>query len=77
MDACVRHMDLHVEYEPEWESAFTLQLKFADALSMFQDWCRADVSSNLTFGINYKFHVIFNEIFNFSRRKLANFLILE
>ena len=55
----MRHMDLHVEYEPEWESAFTLQLKFADALFMFQDWCRADVSS---IDITYKFHVIFNEI---------------
>ena len=45
MDAVTRQTSQHVEYEPEWEGAFNLQLKLADVMTMLIDWCSTDVSS--------------------------------
>jgi len=44
MDGVMRHTSQHVEYEPEWEGAFNLQLKLSDILTIVQDWCATDVS---------------------------------
>jgi len=44
MDGVTRQASQHVEYEPEWESAFNLQLKLSDILTIVQDWCATDVS---------------------------------
>ena len=44
MDSVTRQTNQHVEYEPEWEGAFNLQLKLADILTMIVDWCSTDVS---------------------------------
>ena len=43
MDAVVRQVTQHVEFEPEWESAFNLQLKLADVLMLMAEWCGSDV----------------------------------
>ncbi|KAF3831540.1 hypothetical protein GH733_000352 [Mirounga leonina] len=32
----------HIEMEPEWEAAFTLQMKLTHVISMMQDWCALD-----------------------------------
>lgn len=44
MDAVVRQVGQHVEFEPEWEGAFNLQLKLADVISAIIEWCSTDVS---------------------------------
>ncbi|XP_061601978.1 E3 ubiquitin-protein ligase UBR2 isoform X2 [Cololabis saira] len=42
MDPVVRQVGQHIEMEPEWEAAFTLQMKLSPVISMIQDWCRSD-----------------------------------
>jgi len=48
MDGVTRQTSQHVEYEPEWEGAFNLQLKLSDILTVVQDWCATDVGSCAT-----------------------------
>uniref|UniRef100_A0A3B4UIU4 E3 ubiquitin-protein ligase n=1 Tax=Seriola dumerili TaxID=41447 RepID=A0A3B4UIU4_SERDU len=42
MDPVVRQVGQHIEMEPEWEAAFTLQMKLTHIISMIQEWCSAD-----------------------------------
>lgn len=42
MDAVVRQVGQHIEMEPEWEAAFTLQMKLTPIISMIQDWTGTD-----------------------------------
>ena len=44
MDGVTRQTSQHVEYEPEWEGAFNLQIKLSDVITIVQDWCATDVS---------------------------------
>lgn len=44
MDPVVRQVGQHIEMEPEWEAAFTLQMKLTHIISMIQEWCATDVS---------------------------------
>lgn len=44
MDPITRQVGQHIEMEPEWEAAFTLQMKLTLVISMMQDWCALDVS---------------------------------
>jgi len=44
MDPITRQVGQHIEMEPEWEAAFTLQMKLTHVISMMQDWCALDVS---------------------------------
>ena len=44
MDPVTRQVGQHIEMEPEWEAAFTLQMKLTHVISMMQDWCALDVS---------------------------------
>ena len=44
MDAVIRQVGVHLEYEPEWEGAFNLQLKQDDVITEFLEWCGTDVS---------------------------------
>lgn len=46
MDPITRQVGQHIEMEPEWEAAFTLQMKLTHVISMMQDWCALDVSSS-------------------------------
>lgn len=46
MDPITRQVGQHIEMEPEWEAAFTLQMKLTLVISMMQDWCALDVSIN-------------------------------
>lgn len=39
----MRQVGQHIEMEPEWEAAFTLQMKLTHIISMIQDWCSTDV----------------------------------
>lgn len=43
MDPVVRQVGQHIEMEPEWEAAFTLQMKLTHIISMIQEWCSSDV----------------------------------
>ncbi|XP_073666813.1 E3 ubiquitin-protein ligase UBR2 isoform X6 [Tursiops truncatus] len=42
MDPVTRQVGQHIEMEPEWEAAFTLQMKLTHVISMMQDWCALD-----------------------------------
>ncbi|XP_078505840.1 E3 ubiquitin-protein ligase UBR2 isoform X1 [Lissotriton helveticus] len=42
MDPITRQVGQHIEMEPEWEAAFTLQMKLTHIISMMQDWCASD-----------------------------------
>lgn len=43
MDPVVRQVGQHIEMEPEWEAAFTLQMKLTHIITMIQEWCSTDV----------------------------------
>ena len=57
MDPITRQVGQHIEMEPEWEAAFTLQMKLTHVISMMQDWCALDVSC-----ISFKCIQIFIEL---------------
>lgn len=42
MDPVVRQVGQHIEMEPEWEAAFTLQMKLTHIITMIQEWCCTD-----------------------------------
>lgn len=42
MDAVSRQVGQHMEYEPEWESAFNLHIKLAPVISLALQWCGSD-----------------------------------
>lgn len=42
MDSVFRQTGQHMEYEPEWESAFNLHIKLAPVISLVLDWCSTD-----------------------------------
>ncbi|XP_017164327.1 E3 ubiquitin-protein ligase UBR2 [Poecilia reticulata] len=47
MDPVVRQVGQHIEMEPEWEAAFTLQMKLTHIITMMQEWCSTDVSRSV------------------------------
>lgn len=44
MDAVVRQVGHHVDYEPEWESAFNLHIKLAHIITLLLEWCSTDMT---------------------------------
>lgn len=42
LDAVTRQIGQHMEYEPEWESAFTLHIKLSHLISSIIEWCSTD-----------------------------------
>lgn len=42
MDAVLRQVGQHMEYEPEWESAFNLHIKLSSAITLALEWCSSD-----------------------------------
>ncbi|XP_053394416.1 E3 ubiquitin-protein ligase UBR2-like isoform X2 [Mercenaria mercenaria] len=42
MDHVKRQTGQHLEFEPEWEGAFNLQLKLEDNIVLFLEWCGSD-----------------------------------
>jgi len=44
MDKVTRQVGQHVEFDPEWETAFNLVIKIQSILSSILDWCSHDVS---------------------------------
>ncbi|XP_053678473.1 E3 ubiquitin-protein ligase UBR1 [Anopheles nili] len=42
MDAVVRQVGQHLEYEQEWETAFTLHLKLSHLITLVLEWCATD-----------------------------------
>ncbi|XP_029032051.2 E3 ubiquitin-protein ligase UBR2 [Osmia bicornis bicornis] len=42
MDAVVRQVGQHMEYEPEWESAFNLHIRLSPVISLALQWCGSD-----------------------------------
>ncbi|RLU23362.1 hypothetical protein DMN91_003566 [Ooceraea biroi] len=42
MDAVLRQVGQHMEYEPEWESAFNLHIKLSPVITLALDWCSAN-----------------------------------
>ncbi len=45
MDSVTRQTGQHLEFEPEWEGAFNLQVKLEDVLKLFASWSAEDVST--------------------------------
>lgn len=39
MDAVKRFTSQHIEFEAEWETAFNIQLKLHDCVSLIVRWC--------------------------------------
>ena len=44
MDTVIRQVGQHIEFEPEWETAFNLQIKLGPCLTLLLEWCASDVS---------------------------------
>jgi E3 ubiquitin-protein ligase UBR2 len=44
MDAVTRQVGQHMEYEPEWESAFNLHIKLQPVMQLSLEWCGANKS---------------------------------
>ncbi|XP_035910320.1 E3 ubiquitin-protein ligase UBR1 isoform X2 [Anopheles stephensi] len=42
MDAATRQVGQHLEYEQEWETAFTLHLKLSHLITLVLEWCATD-----------------------------------
>lgn len=42
MDAVFRQTGQHMEFEPDWESAFNLHIKLAQVVTLVLDWCSSD-----------------------------------
>lgn len=42
MDAVTRQVGQHMEYEPEWESAFNMHIKLAPVITLMLKWCGSD-----------------------------------
>ncbi|CAK1542493.1 unnamed protein product [Leptosia nina] len=42
MDSVVRQIGQHMEYEPEWESAFNLHVKLAHSITLALEWCSVE-----------------------------------
>lgn len=42
MDLITRQVGQHMEYEPEWESAFNLHIKLAHVITLALEWCGTD-----------------------------------
>lgn len=42
MDTVTRQVGQHMEYEPEWESAFNLHIKLAPVITQMLKWCGTD-----------------------------------
>ncbi|XP_017891387.1 E3 ubiquitin-protein ligase UBR2 [Ceratina calcarata] len=42
MDSVVRQVGQHMEYEPEWESAFNLHIRLSPVISLALQWCGSD-----------------------------------
>nr|XP_012219062.1 PREDICTED: E3 ubiquitin-protein ligase UBR2 [Linepithema humile]XP_012219063.1 PREDICTED: E3 ubiquitin-protein ligase UBR2 [Linepithema humile] len=42
MDAVLRQVGQHMEYEPEWESAFNLHIKLSPVITLALEWCGSD-----------------------------------
>lgn len=42
MDSVTRQVGQHMEYEPEWESAFNLHIKLAPVITLILKWCSTD-----------------------------------
>lgn len=42
MEAITRQTGNHMDYEPEWECAFNVHIKLANAITLILDWCGSD-----------------------------------
>ncbi|XP_065213791.1 E3 ubiquitin-protein ligase UBR2 [Planococcus citri] len=42
MDAVTRQVGQHMEYEPEWETAFNLHIKLSPVITLMIKWCGTD-----------------------------------
>lgn len=42
MDSVTRQTKSHIEYEPEWETAFNIHIKMEDCITLLLEWCRSD-----------------------------------
>ena len=47
MDTVVRQVGQHIEFEPEWETAFNLQIKLGPCITLLLEWCASDVSTDI------------------------------
>lgn len=47
MEEIKREIGQHVEVDPDWEAAISIQMQLKNILLMFQEWCACDVSISI------------------------------
>ena len=47
MDKVTRQVGQHIEFDPEWETAFNLVIKTQTVIALILDWCSSDVNEDL------------------------------
>lgn len=74
MDPMVRQVWQHMEFEPEWESAFNLHLKLSTIVPLVVEWAASDLVVLIK---SYRFATKMDCIFivNISNINLLTFLI--
>ena len=70
MDKVVRQVGQHVEFDPEWETAFNLVIKIQGIVASILDWCSHDVNRRKSIYSN-RFS------FSFSNRKNYYFVHMK
>ena len=48
MDKVARQVGQHIEFDPEWETAFNLVIKIQSILFSILEWCANDVSEKIS-----------------------------
>lgn len=43
MDKVTRQVGQHIEFDPEWETAFNLVIKLQSTIALILEWCANDV----------------------------------
>lgn len=54
MDKVVRQVGQHIEFDPEWETAFNLVIKIQSILFSILEWCANDVSETISDGVFHR-----------------------
>lgn len=50
MEEIKRQIGQHIEVDPDWDAAISIQMQLKNILLMFQEWCACDVSKRVIWG---------------------------
>ena len=76
MDAVLRQVGQHMEYEPEWETAFNLHIKLSPVISLALEWCGSDkmvLMKAFRLVLKKLYEQPGNDITRYQVRELANY----